>query len=263
MKRFILGILVIAGVAGCARQPYYRVSGKVVDYKTGKGIPGMYVAFQGFYIAAFFGGPEYFDDLALDSTDRNGNFSIKVSAAIADSFAKEHGGILGSYCFALDARSTKRGEMPDLYRFLHIPCITIYDNSIEDRVYINQRTKFLTPDNKHFRKDITGLVVPFYKGSFLQFQLPKGDTTFFNNSYLYVDVREVTDKDSLIWKGHTSYDKAHLHEYTLVRPYIPFNITLAKAMISERRLDTFAILKNVSLQPGEIKKIILAPPNLQ
>jgi hypothetical protein len=250
----------MAGITAHAQRPYYYVSGKVVDYKTGKGISDIYVAFQGLYIGAFFGGPETFVDLVLDSTDKHGNFKIKVPAALADSFSIAHSGPLCEFNFVLDVRTARSPEWPDLTPHQHIiPALfnindSIIVNGFYDRITINHRTRIF-PDITFLRKDISNIVVPFYKGSFLQFEMANHDTSFFDNNHLYVSVQQLSKEGAVKKHGHTTYSEHHHAELTLAPPYVPLNIVLAKLPIKENKLDTLTIIKNVSLQPGEVKKI--------
>jgi hypothetical protein len=250
----------MAGVTVHAQEPFYYVSGKVIDHKTGKGMPGIYVAFQGRSVAAFFGGTEYFDDLALDSTDKNGNFKIKVPAAIADSFTKEHSGPFGKFDFALDVRTARSSNWADLTPDQRVisELFEIEDSAIINkyhcRITINQSTRIYS-NIIFLRKDITNVEMPLCKGSLLQFVLPKRDTGFYNNNYLYVSVQQLANDGSIQKQGHTMYSKYYNTEPALVPPHVPLNIVLAKMPVNEQRMDTLTIIKNVSLQPGELKKI--------
>lgn len=264
MKYALLCFLLINALAVCAQKPFYYVSGKVVDPKTGVGEPGIYVALQGRYVSLFMGGPEYFEDLVLDSTDRQGNFNIKIPAHVVDSFSKEQGGLFAKYCFALDTRTARGPWEYELYNNLHTVSIEVNvttnvnapdTNSFFDRVYLNKHTRLITKENKPFREDLTGITMPFYKGGFFQFQLPPNDTSYRDQDYLIVSVQEVRKNGTIIDLGHTSYSKDEMNELTLVKPYAPLNIVLAKMPRGEFRIDTITIIKNVVVQPGEIKKI--------
>ena len=260
MKFTVLCFLLISVLTACAPKPYYYVSGRVVDYKTGKGLPGIYVAFQGFYVEAFFGGPEYFEDLAIDSTDKEGNFRIKVPTAIADSFAQSQSGPLGHYSFALDVRTARSPEWPDLTPHQHIlsRLFNIQDSTLvdgfRDRISLQHRTRIFA-DMKHVRKDMAGITMPFYKGGFIQFEFSSADTASYKNNFLEVEVQQLSRDGSINKQDHTSYDKYNMTELALVPPYVSLNIMLGKSPRGEFKLDTLTWLKNIIVQPGEIKKI--------
>jgi hypothetical protein len=181
-----------------------------------------------------------------------------VQTVIADSFARSQSGPLGHYNFALDVRTARSPEWPDLTPHQHVVLFNIEDSTtvdgFRDRITINHRTRIFH-DLKHVSTDIAGIVIPFYKGGFFQFELSKPDTGFYNNSFLEVEVQQLAKDGSIKKQDHTSYDEYNNTELALVPPYVPLNIMLAKSPKGEYRLDTLTIIKNITVQPGEIKKI--------
>jgi hypothetical protein len=248
-----------------AQQPAYLVAGKVVDPVTGEGIPGAYVAFQGQYVELFFGGPEYFDDLAIDSTNSNGQFALHIPTAVVDSFLKEHGQFFPNFRFALNVRTERELNASEMYfgynvliRMLPIGNDTRYN----DRNYINHRTLILTPKNKKWKSDTTGMVIPFSKGGVIHFVMPKEDTAFMNNNTLHVFVQELDKKNGKpIIEDQTNFDLSDRKPTNnlLVKSHTIMNITLCKWPRHENNMDTLTTIKNIELQPGEVRNIPVRP----
>jgi hypothetical protein len=189
MKLILVFMLISTGAM--AQQRYYHVSGKVIDPETKKGIPGLYVALQGYTVAAFFGDPENFEDLWIDSTDKKGNFHIKAPAKLVDSFIEANSHFLGRYSFAVDVRSGIEPWHYKLYGYKHI-IPAIYNIEGTHRMYLNRCIVFLSDINVPIKNDTSGIIVPFYQAGNLQFWLPEQDSAFLNDAYLYVSVQELS-----------------------------------------------------------------------
>lgn len=257
--RHLLPVLLLACIS-CYGQgrSFYSISGKVIDPYTSKGIPLVYIAFQGIHAAGAMGGTEYFEDLVLDSTDRDGNFSIHVPAALVDSFIEKEGGVFNVYRFALNCRSVRSKRWWAIFedynlfsRFLPVDSIVF-----NDRNYLNNRTYVLTGKNQRFKSDITGMSIPFTRGSGLLIVPPPNDTSYNTNARLAVQIQEIPAGNKQVSRqDELLVDEKGLEKAMLVKPNTPLNVILRKYYLQTQQYDTLMVLRNIQLGPGEIRKI--------
>jgi len=258
--RWILFLMVTIGAACSRRNAPYILSGQVKDPFTGKGIPRLYISFQGVHATGFMGGTEYFEDLVLDSTDQNGSFHLRVPPAVIDSFIDKEGGPLSVYRFALDLRPGRSKEWSDPYSRYNIfseflPVDTILFN---DRNYLNHRTYILTEKNQRIHKDTTGMSIPFYRGGALCVSVPAKDTDYIRKALLAVRIQQQSAADGKVLKeGERFYDDQALQKALLVRPRTPLNIIFRKYYRATQKGDTLLVLRNIRLEPGEERAVSL------
>lgn len=230
------------------------ITGWVTDPYTGKGIRKVYVALQGSYATGLMGGTEYFDDLVLDSSDYSGRFHLKIPIHVIDSFIDKQGGPLSVYRFALEVRTTRNKEPFTLYndyqvfsRFLPVDSIRF-----TDRNYLNRHTLLLTEKNERFKKDITGLSVPLYRGAGIQITAP-ADTDYIQKAALSVTIQELSrTTGKVVQQEELFFDRKGLEKKMLVKPRTPMNVILCKFYRGGTIRDTLAVLPRIELDPAGV-----------
>jgi len=260
MKKWPVFLLLILAAACTQRKETYILSGMVKDPNTGKGIPKVYVAFQGLYATGFMGGTEYSDDLLLDSTDVNGGYRLEVPGAVIDSFIAKEGGPVSVYRFALDVRCSRSKEWLAPYENYNIfsRLLPIDSVSFNDRNYLNRRTYVLTEKNRSIQHDITGMSVPFYQGGALRISIPAKDTDYIRKALVAVDIRELSAANGRVpGEEELFFSPQDLKKAILVKARMPMKVTLCKYDRESRRRDTLTVLNGVRVDPGEERVVAL------
>lgn len=251
-------LLTIVTIAGAQQIPI-TISGIVKDPFSHKGIPGMYVAFQGTYATGIMGGTEYRRDLGLDSTDAQGHFRLVILPSIIDSFIRKEGGPISVYRFALDVRTGRSGEFWTLYHNYQLLTNALPIDSgfnFFDRNYIDQRLLILTEKNQRWKADTSGMVIYLYRGGALRLQVKSKE--YVDKYALHVIVREPAKyKGKPETKDEMFLDKAALEKPLLLAPNSPVDVYLSKWERATGKDQPLQVIRQLSLPPDTVKKITL------